>query len=70
MIDTPEALDVLARALAAAPLFAFDTETDGTDEIHANLVGMSFSSGEGEAYYIPVGHQTTRRATHRSANCH
>ncbi len=58
VIDTPERLEVLARALAAASIFAFDTETDGTDEIHANLVGMSFSSGEGEAYYIPVGHQT------------
>jgi DNA polymerase I len=57
VINTPERLEVLARALAAAPIFAFDTETDGTDEIHASLVGMSFSSGAGEAYYIPVGHQ-------------
>jgi DNA polymerase-1 len=59
VIDTPEALDVLARALAAAPLFAFDTETDTTDEMTANLVGLSFAIGAGEAYYIPVGHTAT-----------
>jgi len=59
VIDTPEALDVLARALASAPLFAFDTETDTTDEMTANLVGLSFAIGAGEAYYIPVGHRTT-----------
>ncbi|HEX3270001.1 MAG TPA: DNA polymerase I [Ktedonobacterales bacterium] len=59
VIDTPEALDVLARALASAPLFAFDTETDTTDEMTANLVGLSFAIGAGEAYYIPVGHGAT-----------
>jgi DNA polymerase-1 len=59
IIDTPEALDVLARALASAPLFAFDTETDTTDEMTANLVGLSFAIGAGEAYYIPVGHGAT-----------
>jgi DNA polymerase-1 len=59
VIDTPEALDVLARALASAPLFAFDTETDTTDEMTANLVGLSFAIGAGEAFYIPVGHGAT-----------
>jgi len=58
VIDTSEALDVLARTLAATPFFAWDTETDGTDELHARLVGLSFSLGAGEAYYIPVGHTT------------
>jgi hypothetical protein len=59
VIDTPQTLDVLARALTSAPLFAFDTETDTTDEMTANLVGLSFAIGAGEAYYIPVGHGTT-----------
>ncbi|HEV7127567.1 MAG TPA: DNA polymerase, partial [Ktedonobacterales bacterium] len=56
VIDTREGLDVLARALAAAPMVAFDLETDSTNELHANIVGLSFSMGQGEAYYIPVGH--------------
>lgn len=56
VIDTPGALDVMARALQAAPLVAFDLETDSADELHAAIVGLSFSTGEGEAFYVPVGH--------------
>jgi DNA polymerase I len=56
VIDAPAALDVLARTLAAAPLFAFDLETDSTNEMQANIVGIAVSMGRGEAYYIPVGH--------------
>ncbi|MFI5272515.1 MAG: DNA polymerase I [Ktedonobacterales bacterium] len=59
VIDTPEALDVLARTLAAAPVFAFDLETDTVDEMQAHIVGLSFAMGPGEAYYVPVGHQPT-----------
>jgi DNA polymerase-1 len=59
VIDTPEALDVLAGAMAAAPMVAFDLETDSTDEMHANIVGLSFAMGPGEAYYVPVGHLAT-----------
>jgi DNA polymerase-1 len=53
-VDAPEALDALAATLAAAPEFAFDTETTGLDALTADLVGLSFSAAEGEAAYIPV----------------
>ncbi len=56
VIDSPEALEVLARTLAAASLFAWDVETDSTDELHAKIVGLSLALGAGEAYYIPLGH--------------
>jgi len=59
VIDTPGALDVLARTLAGVPIFAFDLETDSVNEMRANIVGLSFSSGPGEAYYIPTGHLAT-----------
>ena len=58
VIDTPAGLDVLARTLAAAPIFAFDLETDTTDEMQAHIVGLAISMGRGEAYYVPVGHTT------------
>ena len=58
IIDTSEALDVLARALAGADIFAFDLETDSTNELQAGIVGLSFALGPGEAFYIPVGHTT------------
>ena len=47
-----------ARALAAvlekAPLVGFDTETTSVDARRARLVGMSFSTGKGKAWYVAV----------------
>jgi DNA polymerase-1 len=40
--------------LARQSYFAFDTETTSEDPLRAELVGLSFSWLEGEAYYIPV----------------
>ncbi len=57
VIDTPEGLDLMARALANAEVFAFDLETDSTNELHAQIVGLSFAVSEGEAFYVPAGHQ-------------
>jgi DNA polymerase-1 len=48
--------DVWVDRLRGADLFAFDTETDGIDYMHAAIVGVSFSIREGEAAYVPVGH--------------
>ena len=59
VINTTEALEVLARSLASATVFAFDLETDSVDEMRAKIVGLSFSLGPGEAFYIPVGHLTS-----------
>lgn len=57
-IRTREALQTLAHSLRNSGLFSFDLETDSTNERTANIVGLSFSMGKGEAYYIPVGHLT------------
>ena len=54
LVDTKEKRDEIIEKLSAADAFAFDTETTGTDPIVAELVGMSFSITEGEAYYVPV----------------
>ncbi|NPV57448.1 MAG: DNA polymerase I, partial [Anaerolineae bacterium] len=40
---------------------AFDTETTSTDPMRAELVGISLAVREGEAFHIPVGHQTGER---------
>ena len=42
-----------ARSLGAV---ALDTETDSLDCISGGLVGISLSTGPGEACYIPLGH--------------
>lgn len=45
----------LAR-LKAAPLFAFDTETNSLDYMLAEIVGVSFAVKIGEAAYVPLMH--------------
>src|SRR5258708_14996040 len=37
---------------------SFDTETTSTEEMQADLVGISLAIQEGQGYYIPVGHLT------------
>jgi DNA polymerase-1 len=56
IVNTIPALDKLLKRLTAAKSFALDLETTSLDPISAQLVGISFSPAEGEAYYIPVGH--------------
>ncbi len=46
----------LVESLRGAPFFALDLETTGTDPLKADLVGLSFSTEPGIAYYVPVGH--------------
>lgn len=57
VVDTREALDELAEVLGAAQIFALDTETDSLDQMKAKLVGISVSTEDGKAWYIPVGHK-------------
>ena len=53
-VDTPEALAAFVAELGRQPKFCLDTETTALDPLRADLVGLSFSWKEGEAYYIPV----------------
>lgn len=57
-VTTEKELKDLAAKLSKQPAFAIDTETDGLDANGngVNLVGLSISYQEGEAYYVPVGH--------------
>jgi DNA polymerase-1 len=56
LVLAPEQLAAWVARLQAAPLIAFDTETDALDPMQANLVGISFSVEPGVACYIPLGH--------------
>ncbi len=58
MVDTLEALDDLTNLLQKARLISIDTETTSTDQMRADLVGISLATDEGNGYYIPVGHKT------------
>jgi len=57
LVDTQQALNELANLLAAADVISFDTETTSTDQMQADLVGISLAVEPGKGYYIPVGHE-------------
>ncbi|MDZ7751980.1 MAG: DNA polymerase I [Gammaproteobacteria bacterium] len=52
----PAAFDAWVARLAAAELFAFDTETTSLEYMAAELVGVSFAVEPGTAAYVPVAH--------------
>ena len=61
VMDTPEALGSLAETLEKAKVIAMDTETTSTDEMLAELVGISLAVREGEGYYLPLGHRAGKQ---------
>jgi len=61
IVDTEKALDALARKMARASAFAFDTETTDVDPMRAKLVGLALALDADDGYYVPVGHQTGRQ---------
>ena len=54
LVDKKEDMEKLCDYLITKPILSLDTETDSTNAIVANLVGLSFSVAPGEAFYVPV----------------
>ena len=54
LVDNQEIEDNLLRNILSQKEVCFDTETTGTDPMNADIVGMSFSFTENEAYYVPL----------------
>ena len=54
LIEGEKAMKELNDKLCSQQSVCFDTETTGVDPLTSQLVGMSFSFKEGEAYYIPI----------------
>jgi DNA polymerase-1 len=53
-VQTGAQREALLRELDGAPEWAFDTETTGLDPRHDRLVGLSFATAPGRAWYVPV----------------
>jgi DNA polymerase I len=47
-------IDALAVSLESVPMFSVDLETTSLHPMDAEIVGLSFSWREGEAWYVPV----------------
>jgi len=57
VIDSVESLNDLVSRLNDAERISFDTETTSTDQMQADLVGISLAIEQDRGYYIPIGHQ-------------
>ena len=56
VVDNAGSLDELVHRLNSAEVISFDTETTSTDQMRAELVGISLAVSPNEGWYIPVGH--------------
>ena len=54
LIDNEEKRRNFIQIIKTKDFFSLDTETTGTDPISAELVGMSFSFEENQAFYLPM----------------
>ena len=54
LVQDSNGLDALMAALAETECFAFDTETTGLNTMTAELVGISFATEVGKAWWVPV----------------
>ena len=57
VVSTEGDLQQLVNRLGTAEGFAYDTETNGTNAMQDEMVGMSFSNSDGEGWYVPFGHR-------------
>lgn len=54
LVDTKEKRTEIIKILLTYQILSIDTETTSTEPMEAELVGMSFSSTENCAYYVPI----------------
>jgi DNA polymerase-1 len=57
LVDNAQSLEELTSHLNDSKLIAFDTETTSTDQMQADLVGISLAVDKDIGYYIPIGHK-------------
>lgn len=60
LVDTKDKREELIKYLLTSYFLSLDTETTGTDPITAELVGLSFSIKENEAFYVPIPNETEK----------
>lgn len=58
LITASDQLRTLCAAIRAAGFCAVDTETDGAHPLQSQLAGLSLCYALGEAYYVPLAHET------------
>ena len=57
VVQSVDQLNSMIAVIEETGSFTFDTETTDLDAMRAQLVGLSFSTAPGRAWYVPVGHR-------------
>ncbi|MFO0704747.1 MAG: DNA polymerase I [Candidatus Andersenbacteria bacterium] len=57
LVNNETKLKAMIAKLSKVKRFAFDTETTILGPMGCELVGLSFCAADGEAFYVPVGHE-------------
>lgn len=57
IVNTETTLEQLRGELEKAQALAIEVETTGEKSIMVDLIGITISPSQGEAFYIPLGHQ-------------
>jgi DNA polymerase-1 len=57
LVDTVEKLNEVVSRINETGHVSFDTETTSTDQMEADLVGISLAVDQDRGYYLPVGHK-------------
>jgi DNA polymerase-1 len=60
IVENIQDLDQLVRRLQSTKVISFDTETTSTDQMLADLVGISLAVDDYEGWYIPLGHEAEK----------
>ncbi len=58
IVETQDELEEMAGMLRHSGAFSFETETTGPHAMNTGLAGLSFAPREGQAFYVPLGHDT------------
>jgi len=59
LVNDEAKLKTMIKRLSSVKRFALDTETSALGPMGCELVGLSFCAEDGEAWYVPVGHEPT-----------
>ena len=54
LVEKEDDIKILAQKFLSEKILSLDTETTSTNSIRAELVGLSFSTKEYEAFYVPI----------------
>lgn len=57
IVDTEESFKAMIQTLSSTSGFAFSVIIPDTNSMDTNMVGISFSNGDGNAWYVPIGHE-------------